>query len=137
VSILDFGLTGSIQLIFPRFDASERLGPGERIATGSLELFVPEESRNLAGPEREPAEAGVETAKLFASTYPTDFGALIQQDGMRGVKSSMGEATMLWELLDMALTGFGSRRSRPVQLPTEQDWITVERVFAVRRKGWR
>jgi len=35
----------------------------------------------------------------------------------------------------MARTGHGSRRSRPVQLPAEQEWITVERSFALLRKG--
>lgn len=134
VSILDFPWDGSFSLIFPTYGRNE-LDPKECIETEKLVVSIPDERSGKVGVGDESPAARVETAKLFATTYRTDFPALIRQGAMRGVQASMGEATMLWELLDMALTGHGSRRSRPVQLPAEQDWITIERVFAVSRKG--
>ncbi|MBM3188313.1 MAG: caspase family protein, partial [Chloroflexi bacterium] len=135
ISILDLPWQGTIDLIFPSGDKSEQMGPGERVELEPTQVYIPEERFKRTGADAEPPETRVETVKLFATAYPIDFRALVRQEAVRGMESSIGETTLLWELLDMARTGHGSRRSRPVQLPAEQEWITVERSFALLRKG--
>jgi hypothetical protein len=138
VSVLDFGVTGTISLLHPLWGPREALQAGEAIEVGvregdELELFLPDDFPFVPDASSAKARAGVETLKLFATTYETDFASLVQQDGYRSVEQSMGETTMLWQLLDMALTGWGSRESRKVNLPTDQDWTTVERTFMLQR----
>jgi hypothetical protein len=134
VSILDFPWQGSFSLIFPIQGGSEKIEPRKSVETLALQVFIPEDrSASTAGGD-EPRVVRIETAKLFATAYPTDFRALVRQEGYRDLESNIGGTTMLWELLDMALTGYGSRRSLPVQLPVEQEWITVECSFAVQRQ---
>ena len=126
------------QLDLPEPGAINEVGPGKRLelATDDGLSFPKERVARRPSVDAEPLATRVETVKLFATAYPTDFRALVRQEGMRrGTESFIGETTMLWELLDMALTGYGSRRSRPVQLPLDQEWITVDRSFALLRKG--
>jgi len=131
-SIIDFGLSGAISLIFGEEPFGIR--PGETVPAhpfhdsgGRLQLVFP---RDFIG------AAGIECLKLFATSYPTDWSAMFLQDGVRGVVSrGRGLSTELGELIDLALTGHGSRERRPVQLPLGQEWTTVERRFELRRSG--
>lgn len=123
VNVLDLGLTmGIAPMRFP--------SPIEPEHTAELvsALYVPDDFWRAVG---------VETIKVFATTYPCDMEALLFQVGGRDVGSwrSDGSSTELWQLMDMALSGRGSPESRPVQLPADQEWTTVQHVFELRRKG--
>jgi hypothetical protein len=142
LTLLDFGLTGSIGQIYPSPSAGKPhpLEAGGKLQIGFHpveELFIgfPDDFPFVRDPDAAEPLAGIETVKLFATTYPTDFSGLLLQEGLRGVVSILGENTALWQLLDTSLTGWGSRGRRPTALPPEQEWTTVERSFWLRRRG--
>jgi hypothetical protein len=138
VSVVDFGVTGSISLVFPIQGGRECIMPGNSIEVGirgdqRLELYLPDEYPYVVDPNEDELEWGIETLKLFASTSDVDFDGLLLQDGMRGISSQVGETTALWQIIDRAMTGYGTRDNWPVQSPSDQDWITIERSFALVR----
>lgn len=143
ISVLDFGLTGDIALVHALHGASQCLSAGAAVVVGAqdddrLTVYIPEDFPRTPGAKGRKLVEAIETLKLFATTYQTDFSRLILQDGIRGSSGAagvMGEQTVAWQLLDMALTGFGARGVRLVNLPPEQEWTTVERLFAVRRRN--
>jgi hypothetical protein len=140
VSVLDFGVDASIDIVYPREGGSAPLKPSGRIEMGrragdELIVSLPEGFPFAEDPNNTKSSTWLETLKLFATAYETDFGSLLLQDGMRGTSRSMGDSTGLWQLLDMGLTGYGTRDRRPVDLPPDQDWTTVERSFLLRRRG--
>lgn len=122
LTVLDLGLTMRI---------SPLTVPSPVAANGRVDfasaLFVPADFWRAAG---------FETIKVFATSYPLDVKALLFQEGARDIGSwgADGSSTELWQLLDMALSGRGDRESRPVQLPADQEWTTVEQVFELRRE---
>jgi hypothetical protein len=126
VTLLDFGLTGGISLLFPPNRPSEKLEPGITMIYGQrpgegIELWIPDEF---------PLSHGTETFKLFATTHEVDFSWL-QQERVRDV--DRGFDTPLGRLFDMAYTGRGTRDARPTRLPEAEEWTTVERSFTLRR----
>ena len=134
VSVLDFGLTGTVSLLHPPNRASEKLEAGVHITIGErdedkIELYVPDE---LAYDE------GVETFKLLATTQPTDF-SWMQQEGVRSIdgseKSDGNErGSLLQQLFDFVYNGFSTRDARPTAVAPAEEWTTVERTFTLRRK---
>jgi Caspase domain len=78
----------------------------------------------------------VETLKAFVTVYPIDLNGIMRREGMRYTRGdSEGFTTELGLLMDMALTGRGSRERRSVQLPPGQEWTTSQYTFELRRGG--
>jgi hypothetical protein len=125
VSVLDFGLTGAISLLYPPGRASDRVASGMQ----SVKLFEREEDRlELFIPENFAYDEGLETFKLFATTHETDFSWLEQQT-VRGLRDAPLE-----RLFDLAFRGTGTRDARPNTLSPDAEWITVERTFVLKRR---
>ncbi|WP_441286192.1 caspase family protein [Sorangium sp. KYC3313] len=134
-SVFDFGLSMTISSITDSsysYDA-RKIEPRSTVSVPSLDkdgydelaLYFPV---GVSGP------SGTETLKLFATTYPMDLSSMLLQEGGRTVRAQpQGATTELWQLMDMAITGRGTRERRPVQLPPEQEWVTVQRAFELRR----
>jgi Caspase domain len=141
VSVLDFGLTGRICLLHPIEGASEKLLPGRWIEVGKrqgeeTELYIPEDFPYVRDQNDQTVLEGIEVFKLFATTHEADFSTLTQES-VRGstIDRSMarGVDSPLGQLLDLALTGHGTRDPRRKQLPPETEWTTVECSFLLRR----
>lgn len=117
IYVLDFGISGSIDLLYPVRGASEGL-----IASHTLEIGV------HAGDELDlslPVGAsGIEYVKLFATLEPTDFGPLLQ-----GSVRHSAASNELGSLLRQALCG-GPRRE--IRRRQGSDWTTVSRSFLLR-----
>jgi len=142
VSVLDFGLTKGIDLLYPVAGANEALAPGRTMQFGKREgeeltLFIPEAFYDLADAADVPPSEGTEVYKMIATTHPTDFGPLVQAgirgeiprgdgDELRGIDSPLAQ------LLTLAMTGQGTRETRPNRTPPDQAWTTVEREFTLR-----
>nr|HID13353.1 caspase family protein [Anaerolineae bacterium] len=140
VSVLDFGLTGAIGLVHPVPGASEQLASGNSIEIGvregdEIELYMPRNFPYVPDPEDKAPPGGTETFKLFAATHEADFSLLVQP-GYRdiGLRTGKGAGTPLGQLLDMALTGHGTRDVQRNRVPPDEEWTTVERSFFLRRK---
>jgi len=140
VSALDFGLTGAVGLLHPVAGASEQLAPGNSIETGirqgdEIELYMPDNFPYVPDPEDEAPTGGTEVFKLFATTHEADFSLLVQ-DGYRaiGLRTARGAGSPLSQLLDMALTGQGTRDVRRNRVPLDQEWTTVQRSFLLRKR---
>ena len=114
VGVLDFGVTTSLAMLYPLQGPTAEVLPGESVSVGmdpatEIGVYLPDDFLSAGGPDDQGAIAGTETLKLFATVYPTDLGRLLLQEGGRGLYTSRGEGAPLWQLLDMALTGVGSR----------------------------
>jgi hypothetical protein len=139
VSVLDFGLSGAVSLLYPPGGASQPLSSDATIRFGEregeqTELYIPEVVPQMtAGGPGDPAEA-TESLKLFATTHPADFSPLFQE-GVRATTERSDRDTPLGQLLAMAQTGTGTRDPRPVQRPPGEDWTTVVRPFTLRRRA--
>jgi hypothetical protein len=136
ISILDFGLTGAVTLFYPVAGANEPLDQGRSIQIGArqgdvIELFIPENFPYVLDPEDTMPIGGIETLKLFATTHEADFSPLIQQ-GFRSITKGGGKP--LVQLLDMALTGHGTRDSRRNRVSIDEEWTTIEHSFFLQKK---
>jgi hypothetical protein len=141
VSILDFGLSGGISQLYPPSGANEPLLPRKSIETGmragdEIELYLPDNFPYVPDPTDASPTGGTETFKLIAATQPIDLTVLLQES-YKGIErgSTKGVASPLNQLLDMALTGYGTRDARRSQLAPDEEWTTVERPFFLRRKS--
>ncbi len=125
VSVLDFGLSGRIAVLYPVRGSHKALAAGRALRFGTgpgemLELFIPPES---------PC-GGTETLKVFATTDEADFTSL-EQDGYRASRREGRHAPgPLGELLDGSPAG--RREARPAQR-READWATAARSFLLER----
>jgi hypothetical protein len=128
ISVLDFGLTGAISLLFPR-GQSQEFKPETPVRIGVSD----DDKTELYVPDGVAAEGGIETLKLFATTQQTDFSWLAQE-ATRSLEGGQG-STPLEQLFAFAYTGSGSRDPRPVTAPASDAWITLERTFFLKRKG--
>ncbi|MEA2723553.1 MAG: hypothetical protein QOH59_1324, partial [Gemmatimonadales bacterium] len=137
ISLLDFGLTGSVSLVYPARGAKEKLGarmnfeigtrPGERGFKLKMPVEFPYGEDRLGG-----AVEGTETLKLFVTANPADFSFLSQQ----GVRSATGHESPLMALWRTAMSG-GATRDIETTLPVgDEDWTTVVRSFVVRRRSF-
>ncbi len=137
IYILDIGLTGRIELIYPPAGAKESLLPKVTFEVGSqqgreLNLSVPDEFPYPSAASGEEVE-GIETLKLFITTHPADFQPLFQT----GMREGRGEDGSLGELL-AATFGGGYAVNRDVSRVEHQvaeDWTAIERSFRVRRRA--
>jgi hypothetical protein len=140
VTVLDFGLTRGIEQFYPIQGASEQLPAGKSIEIGMREgdepyLEIPEDFPYLPDPNDKESNGGTETLKLFVTSHESDFSMLVQE-GFRRIVSRkfIGSDMPLNQLLDMALTGHGTRDTKRNRLPNNEEWTTVERTFYLRRK---
>jgi hypothetical protein len=136
ISILDFGLTGAVTLFYPVAGANEPLEQGRSIQIGArngdiIELYIPENFPYVLDPEDTMPIGCIETLKLFATTHEADFSPLIQQ-GFRSITKGGGKP--LVQLLDMALTGHGTRDSRRNRVSIDEEWTTIEHSFFLQKK---
>lgn len=139
VSVLDFGLSGAISLLYPPEGASEELAPGKAIQVGvrageEIELFIPEEfpftKDTVSGAE---PTGGTEVFKLLATTHQADFSTFVQE-GFRGIDDLLRSgAHRLEELLNLMLAGVGTRDARPNRARADEEWTTEERAFFLSR----
>jgi hypothetical protein len=133
-AVLDFGVTGRIDLLYPFNGASEAIAPGGSLVLGEREIFtltLPDDFPFVRDPvERDPVE-GFETFKVFAVTgKPVAFDWL-QQGGVRGAVIEERAAVE-----DVAREALGHRSrdvttARPTSAELE-DWTTVELPFVLR-----
>jgi hypothetical protein len=141
VAVLDFGLTGRVAQIHPPAGVADRLDPGMEIRVGvgpgpDLPLEFPADFPFARDPgETDPVE-GFETLKLVATTgEPLDLDPLLQEP-VRGDGGEDAGPSPLGRLLRTALWG---RRARDVATqaaePPDEQWITVDRSFVLRRHG--
>ena len=138
ISILDFGVSGRVDLLASPTGTAEPLAPGRSIGIGvregdELELRFPAETL-FASSADDPAE-GTETFKLIATSRPTDLRPLLQ-DGFRDLDPRRAEAPAVEGLLARALTGRGARDvARPTSSSGSDAWTTVTRSFTLRRQS--
>ena len=129
VSVLDFGVSGSIDVLYPPRGPSETLAPRGRFETGVRRG----DEITLAFPEDMPASMreGIEVFKLFVTGAPADFRPLTLA-AMR--KPPDPRQKPLEALLYMATAQVVSRHARSFAL-SAMDWITIERPITLRRRG--
>lgn len=135
VNLLDFGLTGSVSLVFPARGAKEKLGArmnfeiGTRPGQRGFTLKMPKEFPYADNPQAGPVE-GLETLKLFVTAGEADFSFLSQQ----GVRLAGGPETPLMKLWRTAMTP--TVRDIEATLPVgDEDWTTVTKSFVLRRRS--
>jgi hypothetical protein len=120
-SVLDFGLSGRIALLYPVRGSHKAIVAGGSLRFGvrsgeELELIIPPEAPH----------GGIETLKLFATTEEADFTPL-EQEGFQAVRAGGKSAPgLLADLLEG--TRPGKRDARPVAR-SEGDWATAAQSF--------
>lgn len=126
VSILNFGLTGKIALLYPPSRASEMIAPGKSIRIG-----VGEQRMTLGVPGEFQLQRGTEALKAFISTDETDFRWL-QQGGLRSVAAA---SVGLKRHFEAAYLG---PATRDVVLNLSdgdgQEWTAPTRAFELQRR---
>lgn len=133
VSLFEFGLSGSVSLLFPFHGAeSLRVAPKSSTILGSrhgeeLELYIPESMRHGLGGR---SLAGMAHHKLIITRRPVDFGFLAQDGASVSTGTTRGESATLEQLLAAAYHGGhdGERR----QIPYRDPWHTITRSFWLR-----
>ncbi|MCK7594644.1 caspase family protein [Pseudomarimonas salicorniae] len=130
VSVLDFGLTGRIQLLYPPNSSSEQLAPGRTLRIGADRRRI-----RLGLPEGFAGDHGHETFKAFITEDETDFSWLQQV----GTRSFADATTGLRRLFAAAIDG-PSTRDALLEPETEadgvmKDWCAIGRRFVLRRRA--
>ena len=130
ISILDFGVTGSISLLHPYEKASDRYEAG--VTTGIFDRE--EDAMDLYIPETLQANEGVETFKLFVTTAETDF-SWMAQEGMRSgdIGDRSSPISAIEEVFAMAYEG--TREARRRKGPKADEWFTIEKEIVLKRKA--
>lgn len=125
VSVLDFGLSGKIQLLYPPNKTSEFVEAGKTLRIGSGTRRI-----RLGPPAGFAADRGSETFKAFITTNEADFSWLQQA----GTRSAAGPRSRLQQLFAAAYQG---PPTRDAVIDTEpepgEDWRAVSRVFELVR----
>jgi Caspase domain len=139
IYVLDLGLTGQVQMVYPVAGAEDSLLPGRTLDIGKREgeeliPYIPSDfPLTGSAPEGKEIE-GLETLKIFATTHPTDFFPLLQA-AFRGTKSLSGPVSSLSDVLSVTFGGGGYRDFRPPTSAVEpEDWTALEIPFRLRRQ---
>jgi Caspase domain len=144
VSVLDFGLTGRIDLVHPPAGPSERIdpptarSPGNALEIGTragseLYLGFPDNFPYVKDPTDTEPVAGVEVFKVFAATgAPADFSYMLQ-GSYRGLRGDEEESELQRVLTETLVPGSRDVRRRQGQVPSEQEWTSVDLSFELRR----
>ncbi|MEM9594619.1 MAG: caspase family protein [Acidobacteriota bacterium] len=131
VCLLDLGLTGRVEILYPPPGAVEALVPGRGLEIGlrsgeELEVFVPEDYPFVEG---RGTSADPSYFKLLVSTQPTDFSPLLRSGAGNGTRgATLG---VLGARLADILEGPHSRDVR--RIARGPDWDTVTRRVRVHR----
>lgn len=131
LALLDFGLTGSVRLLYPGAGVQDPLAPGRTLRIGTRRgegkrLVIPEAFPLNPWDARE--DGGIETVKLFGATHELDPEGLAQNAFRDGEGLSRLE-----ELLAPALAGLSTRDlERSEARPVRNLWTTVQRSFVVK-----
>ncbi|MFK8016975.1 MAG: caspase family protein [Gammaproteobacteria bacterium] len=128
-SVLDFGLTGRVSLLYPPRRAGEMIDPGHTLRIGVRQKI------KLSIPDDMPGTEGVETYKCLVATDETDFRWL-QQDGMR---SGDFGPSQLRRQFSAAYHGPTTRDSAIEMDDSDAEdedveWKSVNRAFILRRQ---
>jgi hypothetical protein len=126
LSILDFGVSGKIQLLYPPNKSSELLDAGRTLRIGSGARRI-----RLGLPDGFPSDSGKETFKAFITTEETDFSWL-QQAGTRSIANPRSRLRRLFEA---AYCGPRMREARMDETVEDdaQDWRSFNRSFVLKR----
>jgi hypothetical protein len=132
INLLDMGLNGTIDLVYPLPGASDALAARGSVEIGvrageEIRLYMPEEMP--FDPRQKGPASGLEVLKLIVSSRPVDVWPLLQE----GVRRGYGDEPEgnLMELLAATFRGRNLRAQAPLgQAP--EDWTTVERSFVLR-----
>lgn len=126
VSVLDFGVTGKITLLYPPNKTSEMIEAGQTLRIGAEKGKIP-----VSLPKSHLADKGMETFKAFITSNETDFSWL-QQEGMR---SADGERAGLRKLFEAAYDG-PTMRDAVFEDDDEDEgaWTAIGRSFELRRR---
>lgn len=137
ISLVDFGLTGSVTLVLPWKEASSqrKLGPGIQFdyETSKDKLFYarwPRAFPFVAGEDPAREGQGVETVKLFVTEQEADF-SILQQAATRSATRSPSK---LGDLFSGVFQGHATRDLGRNE-PADGDWTTVARTFVIRRRS--
>lgn len=114
IYVLDFGLTGNIEQIYPVHGVSDPLAAGRRIEIGTLT-----DRLGLSVPDGAP-DGGEEILKLFAATREMDLSVHFQT-AHSGPTRGEGRARDTRARIDPTRAG--------------DDWITIERRFRLKRRS--
>jgi hypothetical protein len=136
VYVLDLGLTGRIQLIYPAPGSEDSLLAGLTLEIGTqsgreIELYVPDELPFL--PLAPGGEVqGVETLKVLFTTHPADFQPLFQSAVREG-----GPGGSLSALIGSTFGGGYTQRDTKQRVETggAEDWTALTRSFRLRRRA--
>ena len=128
--VLDFGIGGGIQLIYPEVDSLwEPILPGHAVRTGhrmneELTFYVPE-SYPFENPGA--SASGIETLKLFATLEATDFRTVFQ-DSLRRVwdPRDLSRCDDFGEILGRLFLGIEDREVRRRRSRRDLPWTTLE-----------
>lgn len=123
VNLLDFGLSGKIELMYPRRRAGELVEPGQTLRYGSgkgkIRLGMPDKVLNEH-----------ETFKAFISSHEADFRWL-QQDGLRSADTSRSR---LRKQFEAAYNGPSTREGfHEGEEDIEEDWKAISRSFKLKK----
>lgn len=134
IYILDLGLAYGVDQIYPRRGANQEFQKGKHnigIRRGEeIELYVPEQFPYISSSNNGSLVGGIETFKLFATTYPSDFSWLLDEGVRQGFGQHLPNINKpLEQLLDMVMTGNGNREVRMSTLPPDAEWTTVQSSF--------
>lgn len=126
VSVLDFGLTGRIQLLYPPNKTSELVDAGRTLRIGSGTRRI-----RLGMPEGFGADRGTETLKAFITTGETDFSWMQQA----GTRAATGPGSRLQALFAAAYSGPQTRDAMFAPEPAAgEDWCAPARSFVLLRR---
>ena len=130
VSLIDFGLTGSVGAVphaTVKLAAGISLDVGTELGGRGYTLSMPRNFPFAENPNGNVVE-GIETLKLFVTTQPASFAFLAQT----GVRSGSSPLELLWQ------TAIGIVPTRDIveTMPVKgEDWTTVLRPFLLRRRN--
>jgi hypothetical protein len=137
IHVLDIGLTGQIELLYPVEGSGDRLQPDRSLRVGEkrgrdFEFYVPE-----VFPFEKPGGSaeGLQHLKVLATLEEADFSFLIQ-DGVKYLASGQGARPFrspLEILLSDVIAGSGKREARPIQVSLKDGWTTVTRSLLLHR----
>jgi hypothetical protein len=137
VSLLDFGLTGSVSVVYPARGAAEQIRAGGFFEIGTQTVkpaFILRMPKDFpyATDTSDGVTQGIETLKLFVTTAPVSFDFL-SQEKMRSAVPNPTSPLML--LLQTATIG-SAKRDVEVSVPIgEEDWATVMKPLLLRRRS--
>jgi len=126
VSVLDFGVTGKISLLYPPNKTSEMIEAGQTLQIGAGKGKIP-----VRLPKTHTADKGTETFKAFITSSETDFSWL-QQESMRSADVGRSRLRQQFEAAYVGPT----MRDAVYEEDDEDEgaWRGIGRSFELRRR---